>query len=74
MRTALIVIHLLISLLLMVAILVQNKSSGLSGAISGQGGTAMKSTKRGAEKVVFQATVVLAVLFVGVSLTFIFVP
>jgi len=74
MRTSLIVIHLIISLLLMVAILVQNKSSGLSGALSGQSNAAIKSTKRGAEKVVFQATVVLAVLFVVVSLAFIFVP
>lgn len=74
MRNALIVIHLIVSLLLMVAILVQNKSSGLSGAISGQGGAAMKSTKRGAEKVVYQATIILAILFVGLSLVFIFVP
>ncbi|HLG26096.1 MAG TPA: preprotein translocase subunit SecG [Candidatus Gracilibacteria bacterium] len=73
MHTTLKIIQLIVSILMVLSILVQNRSSGLSGAISGQAG-AVQSTKRGAEKVVFNATVVLAVLFVGLSLAFIFVP
>lgn len=59
-----------ISILLILAILVQNRSSGLSSAM---GGAEFQVTKRGAEKVVYQATIVLAVLFVLTSLAFIFV-
>jgi len=60
-----------VSLLLMVAILIQNRSSGLSSTFGGQG--SISTTKRGAEKVVFRATIVLAVLFVLSAVAFIFV-
>ncbi len=72
MRTAVQIAQLIVSILLILSILVQNRSSGLSSAIGGQAGT-VQSTKRGAEKVVYRATVVLAVLFVLLSLAFIFV-
>jgi len=52
-------------ILLIVSILLQQKGEGLSATF---GGSAMEySTKRGAEKVVFYATIVFAVLFIGVS-------
>jgi preprotein translocase subunit SecG len=73
MHTALKIVQLIVSVLMILAILIQNRSSGLSSAIGGQAG-AVQSTKRGAEKVVFNATIVLAVLFVVLSLAFIFVP
>jgi len=73
MYTTLKVIQLVVAILLMGAILVQNRSSGLSGAIGGQSG-AIQTTKRGAEKIVFNATIVLGILFVVLSLAFIFVP
>lgn len=72
MLLALKIIQLVVSIFLILAILVQNRSSGLSAAIGGQAGS-IKSTKRGAEKVVFNLTVVLAIMFVGLSLAFIFV-
>lgn len=72
MLIALKIIQLVVSVLLILAILAQNRSSGLSAAIGGQAG-AIKSTKRGAEKVVYNLTVVLAIIFVGLSLAFIFV-
>ena len=56
-------IQIVISLLLVVTILLQQKGSGLSSTFGG--GMMEYSTKRGAEKVIFYATVVLAVLFVG---------
>lgn len=72
MFAALKAIQIVVSIFLILAILVQNRSSGLSAAIGGQAGS-IKSTKRGAEKVVFNATIILSILFVGLSLAFIFV-
>jgi protein translocase SecG subunit len=63
--------HIAVSFLLVIAILIQNRSSGLSSTFGGQG--AISTTKRGPEKVVYRATIVLAVLFVASSLAFIFV-
>ena len=60
-----------ISILLILSILVQNRSSGLSSTFGGSG--VIRVTKRGAEKVLYQATIILAVLFVLSSLAFIFV-
>lgn len=73
MRNALIIIQLIVSVLFILTVMVQNKGSGLGGAISGQAGT-VQSTKRGAEKVVYKASLVLATIFVLLSLVFIFVP
>lgn len=54
-----------ISALLIIVILLQQRGGGLSSAF---GGSAVEySTKRGVEKVVFYATIVLAVLFLGIS-------
>jgi protein translocase SecG subunit len=52
--------------LLIVSILLQQQGEGLSGGLVG---SALEySTKRGVEKVVFYATIVLAVVFLGVSI------
>lgn len=61
-----------VSLLLIIAILIQNRSSGLSSTFGGSGNT-VSTTKRGPEKVVFRATIILAVLFVLASLATTFV-
>ena len=50
-----------ISILLIVAILLQNRGAGLGEAFGGSGGVYL--TKRGLEKKLFIATIVLAVLF-----------
>lgn len=73
MRSALIVIQLIVSVLFVLSVLVQSKGSGLSGALSGQMG-AIQSTKRGAEKLIYRASLILGLLFVLLSLAFIFVP
>jgi len=73
MRSALIVIQLIVSVLFIISVLVQNKGSGLSGALGGQD-TTVQSTKRGAEKVVYKASIILGIMFVLLSLSFIFVP
>jgi preprotein translocase subunit SecG len=60
--------QLIISILLIGAVLLQNKGSGLSSAFGGSGETF--HTKRGLEKFLSTATVVLGVLFVLNSLAF----
>ena len=58
--------QIILSLLLIAGILLQQKGTGLSSAF---GGSSMEySTKRGAEKVIFYATIVFAVAFLGLSL------
>lgn len=65
MESALFLAQILISLLLIGAILVQQRGSGLSGVFGGEG--TVYHTRRGVEKTVFKATIVLAVLFVGTA-------
>lgn len=63
--------QLALSILLMAAILLQRRGSGL-GASFGQD-MASYSTKRGAEKFIFSATIVLAVLFFAAAFAHFFV-
>ena len=51
-----------LSVLLIGAILLQQSSAGLGGAFGGSDGGGF-TTRRGMEKVLFQATIVLAILF-----------
>lgn len=60
------IIQILISVALVVLILLQERSAGLSGIMGGEGG-AFYQTRRGLEKVIFIATVVLSVIFVGLA-------
>ena len=54
-----------VSVLLIVAILLQNRGAGLGSAFGGSGGVYL--TKRGLEKKLFIATIILAVLFFSLS-------
>lgn len=65
MRTILSVVQITISILLISAILLQQRGTGLSAAFGGEGN--IYRTKRGLEKVIFAATIVLAVLFFGLA-------
>jgi len=65
MHMFLLIIQVLVSLLLMSLILLQSSKGGLGGAF---GGGELYRTKRGAERVVFTATIVVAFLFLIVSL------
>ncbi|MCC6934820.1 MAG: preprotein translocase subunit SecG [Candidatus Yanofskybacteria bacterium] len=53
------------AVLLIITILLQQRGQGLGSGIGG--GSMEYSTKRGVEKGVFYATIVLAILFIGVS-------
>lgn len=72
MKTALMVTQIVFSILLCFAVLLQQRGSGLS-AVFGGSGTSFHSTKRGAEKFLVLATIVLAILFVANSIAFLFV-
>jgi len=72
MLTILKYLQLVVSFLLIFSILLQNKTSGFSGGASTTVNT-FQSTKRGAEKVIFNATILFAILFVLSSLAFLFV-
>ncbi len=56
---------LVVSLLLILAILLQNRGAGLGGIFGGEGN--IYRTKRGVEKVLFIATIVLGITFLGLG-------
>ena len=60
------IIQIVVAILLMIAILMQNRGGGLSGVFGGDGGN-VYMTKRGFEKKLFVATIVLSVLFIMIS-------
>lgn len=70
MRTALIVIEVILSIALMVVVLLQpSKSDGLKGLMAGNNETFFSRNKsRTREALLFRATVVLAILFAGVTI------
>jgi len=66
------IIQIILAALLITAILLQSKGSGL-GAAFGGGGSIYRTKKRGSEKFLFVATLVLAVLFFGALVADIFI-
>lgn len=64
-NSAIPIVQIGLSVLLVILILIQSKGSGLSGVFGGEGN--VYRTKRGAERIVFIATIVTAVLFFGVA-------
>jgi protein translocase SecG subunit len=65
------ILHIVTAILLVVVIVAQEKSSGLSAAIGGAN-MSFHSKKRGPEKVLHYMTVVLAVLFLATAILSIF--
>jgi protein translocase SecG subunit len=65
--------QIVLSVLLIIAILMQRSEAGLGGTFGGDMSGSSFSTKRGAEKWLFIATIVLAVLFAVSSLAALFV-
>ena len=64
----LIVAQVIVAILLIILILLQERSSGLSGVMGGSGEGGSYQTRRGLEKLIFYGTIVLAILFIGLSL------
>ncbi|OGZ58516.1 MAG: preprotein translocase subunit SecG [Candidatus Spechtbacteria bacterium RIFCSPHIGHO2_02_FULL_43_15b] len=57
--------QIVVSILLIASILMQRRGSGLSGAFGGAGSVYYQ--KRGAEKLLFNLTIVLSGLFIGLA-------
>ncbi len=67
MEYAISVAQIVVSVILIALVLLQERSSGLSGIFGGDGG-GFYQTRRGLERIVFGATVVFAIFFVGLSI------
>ncbi|MDB4977929.1 MAG: preprotein translocase subunit SecG [Candidatus Peribacteria bacterium] len=61
-----IAIQIVVALLLSLCILLQHRMSGLSATFGGSGATYVQ--RRGAEKVIYQATIVLSIVFFVLSI------
>ena len=57
-------IQIVLSLLLVAGVLLQRSEASLGSAFGGDGATGGRFTRRGFEKILFNATVIVAVLFV----------
>jgi len=64
------IIQIVLSILLVITILLQQKGAGVGGIFGGSSN--IYSTKRGVDKVLFYATIVIACLFFGLSLSRLF--
>ncbi len=71
MKNILTIVQVAVSCLLIIAILLQQQGVGLGATFGGDGNSFR--TKRGLEKGLFYATIVLATLFLGVGLAIIIV-
>jgi len=60
------IVQIILAILLTAAILMQARGAGLSGAFGGSGG--FYRTKRGMEKIIFRATIVLAAAIGAIAL------
>lgn len=62
------VIQAIISVLIVILILLQERSAGLSGIFGGEGGGTFYQTRRGMEKTIFVTTIALAIIFLGLAI------
>ena len=65
MKQIILIAQVVISVLIVIAVLMQNRGSGLSGVFGGTG--AIYRTKRGLEKGLFILTIVLVILFIAIG-------
>ncbi len=65
-------IQIVLSLLLIVGIVLQNRGASLGGAFGGDNFASTFYKRRGAEKFLFNATIVIAILFVAAAVAGIF--
>jgi preprotein translocase subunit SecG len=72
MKTYLNIAQIAVSVLLVTAILLQARGTGLGASFGGEGN--VYRTKRGVEKVLFRSTIAFAVIFLGLALATVIVP
>ena len=61
------VLQILVSTILIVVVLLQVKGSGFGAALGGMSGGSVYRTKRGLERTLFQATILLVIAFILIS-------
>jgi preprotein translocase subunit SecG len=61
------ILQITVSVILIVVVLLQVKGSGFGAALGGMSGGSVYRTKRGLEKTLFQATILLVIVFIFVS-------
>ncbi len=59
--------QMLVSIVLIIVVLLQTRGTDIGAALGGGGGGSSFRTRRGLEKTLFQLTIVLAVLFLAIS-------
>ena len=65
-------IQVALSLILIALVLLQRSEADLGAGFGGDGSTGTRFTRRGLEKLLFQATIVVAILFAGSTLASLF--
>lgn len=61
------ILQIVISAILIAVVLLQVKGSGFGAALGGMSGGSVYRTKRGLERTLFQATIILVIVFLFVS-------
>ena len=61
------ILQIIVSVVLIILILLQERSAGLSGIMGGE--NSFYQTRRGLEKSIFTLTIVLGIVFVGLALS-----
>lgn len=67
------IIQIVVSVVLVTLILLQERSAGMSGILGGGDAGGVYQTRRGLARIVFYATIVLAVVFAGLAIAQLFV-
>jgi preprotein translocase subunit SecG len=67
-QVALQIAAILVSILLIVLILLQVKGGGLGSLLGGDAGGGIARTRRGLEKTLYHLTIVMAILFLAISI------
>lgn len=68
------IFSIIISIVLIVLILLQDRSTGTSGLLGGTAADASYQTRRGLERVIFISTIVAAILFAAIGIIGITTP
>lgn len=61
------IIQIILAVGIVVLILLQERSAGMSGLFGGGEGGGIYQTRRGLEKIVFYATIICSIIFVGIA-------
>ncbi len=68
METALQIVSIIVSIVLIVLILLQVKGGALGSLLGGESGVGLARTRRGLEKTMFQITIGLSIAFLAISI------